>query len=92
MEEGQVERHWADFQAIGQEAEPQRILMVDPSNHNLVVAKANPDAFAGAIDRAVDNAGLRRSVGDANRARCESEYDKHARYRAWVDLYDSLLS
>jgi glycosyltransferase involved in cell wall biosynthesis len=66
--------------------------MVDPSNHNLVVAKANADAFAGAIDRAVDDADLRRSVGDANRARCESEYDKHARYRAWVDLYDSLLS
>jgi glycosyltransferase involved in cell wall biosynthesis len=66
--------------------------MVAASNHDLITPNGNADALAAAIDRAVDDAELRREIGAANRTRCEAEFDEHARYRAWIDLYESVIS
>ena len=63
-------------------------VMVAPSNHPLIVSRDDAGALATALDRAVEDAALRRVIGADNRARAVSEFAKGSRYEAWLALYE----
>ncbi|MHC4512300.1 MAG: glycosyltransferase family 4 protein [Planctomycetota bacterium] len=64
--------------------------MVCDANRGLIVPKDDTAALAAALDRVLDDPGLRRSLGDENRRRCQQEYDQEVCYRRYLDLYRQL--
>ncbi len=63
------------------------ILPIEASD--CIVPAADPVALAGALQRLVADAALRRRLGAANRARVEQRYEAGACFERFVRLYES---
>jgi glycosyltransferase involved in cell wall biosynthesis len=61
--------------------------MVAEANRPYVVPRGDAAALAAALDALVGDAELRRRLGDANRARCEREYEAGTCYQRFLDVY-----
>lgn len=57
----------------------------------LLVAPADPEALAGALEHLVADVDLRRRLGDAGRARALESFSLEGWRRRHLELYDSLL-
>lgn len=66
--------------------------MVSAPNRAMIVPKDNVGAYAVALDRLLDDPGLRRELGEENRRRCQQEYDQEICYRRYLDLYQQVLA
>jgi len=62
--------------------------MIATSNDSLIVPRDDAGALAGALDRAVQGAELRRAIGADNRRRAEAEFAASIRHAAWLALYE----
>jgi glycosyltransferase involved in cell wall biosynthesis len=60
--------------------------MVSGENAPFLVGRDDAE-MAGALGRLLDDAGLRRRVGAANRVKAEAEYDQGAMFAAWEKLF-----
>ena len=58
----------------------------------ILVTPKDANALGGAISRLVDNPELRRTLGEAGRARMQSEFSIEAMVDAHVQLYESILN
>jgi glycosyltransferase involved in cell wall biosynthesis len=63
---------------------------VEDGRSGFVVAPEDPEALAGAVTRLLLDAGLRRRVGDAGRARVAARFELRCVSSALTDLYWSL--
>ncbi len=61
--------------------------MLPPAQHPLVVP-THDQALATALVRLLGDASLRRTLGQANRARAAAEYDQRRMLDRWADVYD----
>ena len=61
--------------------------MVAGENRGLV-GPLTVEALAGSLGRLLDDAGLRRTVGAANRAKAERDYADRVMFEAWAALFD----
>ena len=62
----------------------------EPANRlfcEVVVQKDDEVALAGALDSVVGDPALRSALGDANRARCEQEFEEDLCLGRYVDAY-----
>ncbi len=62
--------------------------MIAASNHRLIAPKDDVPALAAVLDRAAQDAELRRAIGADNRSRAETEFADDARHAAWLGLYE----
>jgi glycosyltransferase involved in cell wall biosynthesis len=58
----------------------------------LLVPPADPDALAGALDRLVDNAGLRRAMGEAGRCSAQGNFSWPIIARRTAAAYEACLA
>ena len=64
--------------------------MVAPENRAFIVP-CDDAALTGALTALLDDAPLRRRLGEANRARVRSIYDEDGMFQAYAALYDGLI-
>ena len=57
-----------------------------------LLVDAEPDAFAGALDRLVGCPTLRAELGEANRRRCEERYELKRSLSRYLEVYDQVLT
>jgi glycosyltransferase involved in cell wall biosynthesis len=62
--------------------------MVAPDNRPLVVATADEQAFAGALQSLLTDADQRRRLGQANAERAKADYDLSIMEAAYRVLFD----
>jgi len=62
-------------------------LVVAPENQPLITTN-NEEALAEALLRLLDDAGLRRRVGIANRLRASRDFSQEAMFQAYQRLFD----
>jgi glycosyltransferase involved in cell wall biosynthesis len=66
--------------------------MVAPENRAFIAPPDEPLALAVALDALVDDAGKRRAIGAANRARCERDWELGACLARYAALYERVQS
>jgi glycosyltransferase involved in cell wall biosynthesis len=66
--------------------------MVSEPNRPFITREGDPDLLARAIDTLAGNADLRRRIGDANRRKCEADFDRNVCYNRYVALYESVMA
>jgi glycosyltransferase involved in cell wall biosynthesis len=66
--------------------------MVSEANRPFVVDCNDEAGFTAALDSLADRADLRRSLGLANRARAQAEYDERAMITRYARLYGEAIS
>ncbi len=57
-----------------------------------LLVEAQPEAFAGILDRLVGCPTLRANLGEANRRRCEERYELEASLSRYLEVYDQVLN
>jgi glycosyltransferase involved in cell wall biosynthesis len=65
--------------------------MVAEANRPLIVDPSDEPAFTAALDSLADRPDLRRSLGSANRARAEAEYDEKTMIERYARLYGEAI-
>jgi glycosyltransferase involved in cell wall biosynthesis len=66
--------------------------MVSDANRRLVVDPSDEAGFTAALDSLADRADLRRSLGTANRAKAQAEYDEERMIARYAELYGEAIS
>jgi glycosyltransferase involved in cell wall biosynthesis len=66
--------------------------MVSDANRPLVVDPSDEAGFTAALDSLADRADLRRSLGTANRAKAQAEYDEKRMIARYAELYGEAIS
>jgi colanic acid/amylovoran biosynthesis glycosyltransferase len=66
--------------------------VINDGEHGLLVRERDADGLAGALERVLSDASLRRRLGASAALRAARELDLHSRTRALELIYDELLS
>lgn len=66
--------------------------MVSEANRPFIVGVSDEAAFTAALDSLADRADLRRSLGTANRAKAQAEFDERGMIERYARLYGEAIS
>jgi L-malate glycosyltransferase len=66
--------------------------IVSAPNQALIVPTAHEDEFSVALERLCDSPALRKTLGEANRLRAQTDYDEGDMIMAYSALYESVMA